>query len=118
MTAALSGDTTEYAWRVEQGERERLEIPVLDNGTPRDVTGWTVDAQIKTEPGGTVLYTFPASGIAIAGHLITLTVPAPVSAAWTWTVAWWRVVITEPNPDPLNPDSQRVIKGPFLVYRN
>jgi hypothetical protein len=112
-------DTTEFVWRVEQGEREILEIPVLDNGAPLDVTGWTIDAMVKTEPGGEVLHTFPAERIDVAGHVVTLTVPGPVSASWSWTVAWWRVVITEPSPaDPDNPDSQRVVKGPFLVYRD
>lgn len=118
MTAALTGDTTEYAWRVEQGEREVLEIPVLDNGVPRDVTGWTISAVIKTEPGGTTLYTFPAEQINVVSNVITLTVPGPVSAAWTWTVAWWRLKITAPAPDPDDPEAYRVIKGPFLVYRD
>lgn len=116
MTSAV--DTAEYAWRVEQGEREQLEIPVLDNGVPRDLTGWTIDAVIKTEPGGTVLYTFPAAQIVVDEHLIRLIVPGPVSAAWTWSVGWWRVLITAPDPDPVDPETYRVVKGPFLVERD
>lgn len=116
MTSAV--DTVNYGWRIEQGEREALDVPVLDNGVPRVVTGWTIDAVIKDRPGGTVLYTFPASGISVAGHVVTLTVPGPVSAAWTWTVGWWRLKVTAPNPDSANPETYRVTKGPFLVDRD
>lgn len=117
MTAAL-GDTTDYVWRVEQGEREPLDIPVLDNDEPRDVTGWTIDAVIKTEPGGEVLHTFTPEQITVVSNVVTLTVPGPVSAAWTWTIGWWRVKITPPDSDPDDPETERIVKGPFLVYRD
>jgi hypothetical protein len=120
MTAALTSDTLTYSWRIEQGERERLEIPILNaDGDPFVITGWTVDAKVKTEPGGTVLYTWPASSITIASNLLTLEIPGPVSAAWTWTTGWWRAVITEPNPaDPADPDVHRVIQGTFIMDRD
>lgn len=113
-------DTLTYTWRVEQGERERLQIPILDgDGAPLTITGWTVDAKVKTGPSGAVLYTWPTAGVTIAGSLLTLEVPGPVSAAWTWSVGWWRVVITEPTPiDPDNPNAQRVIQGAFIVDRD
>ena len=113
-----SADTREYAWRIEQGERERLAIPVSKDGSPQDLAGWTIDAKIKDRKGGAELYVFPPELIEVDGSTITLTVPVPVSAAWTWTVGWWRVVITAPDPDPDDPDSSRVIQGPFLVDRD
>jgi hypothetical protein len=117
MTSAQT-DTIEYVWTVEQGERERISFPVTRNGSPQDLTGWTIDAKIKTEPGGAVLHVFPQNMINVDGDTIELTVPAPVSTAWTWTVGWWRVVITAPDPDPADPESYRVIKGAFLVERD
>lgn len=116
MTRSI--DTVEFAWRIEQGEREPLDVPVLDNGAPRDLTGWTIDAVIKDAPGGTVLYTFPPAQVVVNGHIVTLIVPAPVSSAWTWTVGWWRMKITAPDPDPVDPETHRVAQGAFLVERD
>lgn len=116
MTSAV--DTVNYGWRIEQGEREALDVPVLDNGVPRVVTGWTIDAVIKDAPGGTVLYTFPPAQVVINEHIIQLIVPATVSAAWTWTVGWWRVKITAPDTDPADPETYRVAQGAFLVDRD
>lgn len=117
MTASLFGDTLEYAWRIEAGERERLSIPVLDeDGSAANLTGFTIDAKIKTAKGsGVVLYAFPPEHITVSAGTVTLLIPGPVSAAWYWTVGWWRMVITAPNPNPLDPDSNRVIQGPFVV---
>lgn len=116
MTAPTN-DTTEFVWRIEQGERERLVVPIENNGAPFNITGYSIDAKIKTEPGGTVLYTFPAEDVTVDGSTIELIIPGPISAAWTFTVAWWRVVITAPNPDPADPETHLVLKGPFLVER-
>lgn len=119
MTSAQS-DTLSFTWRLEQGERERLEIPVLGpDDTEHDITGWVVDAQVKTSPGGETLYTWPPELITVDGHVITLLVPGPTSAAWTWSTGWWRVVVTEPSPaDPADPDTFRIIQGSILVDRS
>jgi hypothetical protein len=111
------GDTLSFTWRLEQGEREQLDIPVLADGVAEfDLTGWTVDAQVKTAPGGKTLYTWPPELIHISGHTITLLVPGPVSQSWGWTTGWWRVVVTEPSPaDPADPDTFRIIQGSVLV---
>jgi hypothetical protein len=117
VTTPLGTDTVHYTWRIEAGERERLQIPIFgaDGTTPQDVTDYTVDAKIRTEQGGEVLYTFPAEHIEITDNVIELRIPGPTSAAWTWTVGWWRVVITAPEPDPTDPDSSRVVQGAFIV---
>jgi len=110
-------DTRNFTWRIEAGEREVLSVPMLqaDGVTPKDVTGYSVDAKIRDEQGGEVLYTFPPEHITISGSDIELLIPGPVSAAWVWSVGWWRMVITVPDPDPLDPETDRVVQGAFIV---
>lgn len=115
MTTALSSETREYIWRVKQGAKERLIIPVLDDGAPKDVTGFTVDAKVKTRPGGTVLYTWPSDLIEIDGDEVALLIPAPVSAAWTWYAGWYRVKITDPASPPDDPEISRVLQGAIFI---
>jgi hypothetical protein len=113
MTSSLAGDVREYDWHVRQGTRERLIIPIL--GEDVDITGWTVDAKIKTQPGGAVLYTWPTSGIAIVPQELTLTIPAPVSAAWAWGTSWYRVKLTDPSSPVDNPAVSRVLQGTLVL---
>jgi hypothetical protein len=112
-----SADTLNWTWRIEAGERETLDVPIFlgDGTTPKDVSGYTVDAVIKTEAGGSLLYAFPTEHISIDESVVTLLIPAPISAAWVWSVGWWRLVITAPSPDPLDPESDRVVQGAFIV---
>lgn len=112
---ALS-DTLEFAWRIEQGEREVIRIPVLDDeNADYPIEGWTVDATIKDRPGGTVIYTWPVEQITVTGNIIELVLPAAASLAWTWTVGWWRVKITDPTSDANDRTVYRVIQGPLVV---
>jgi hypothetical protein len=115
MTSALASDVREYDWHVRQATRERLIIPVLDDGEPATIAGWTVDAKVKTAPGGTVLYTWPTSDIAIVGHEVILTIPAPVSAAWTWGTSWYRVKLIDPGSSVDNPAISRVLQGALVL---
>lgn len=115
MTAALTTDVREFDWHVQQAAREQLVIPVLDGGEPAVITGWTVDAKIKTQPGGAVLYTWPSSDIEINGHEVTLTIPAPVSAAWTWGTSWYRVKLIDPDSPVDNPAVSRVLQGAIVL---
>lgn len=112
-----SSDTLEFTWRVEQGEREQLVIPVLDDTAAANITGWTVDAQIKNRAGGDTLYTWPAglAYVSASGTSVTITIPAAVSAAWVWRIGWWRVVITDPASDPDDPTVHRIIEGPLVI---
>lgn len=110
--------TLYYPWRIEAGEREVLSFPVLNGTTPFPIPGYTADCKIKDRPGGTVLYTFPAglAVVSVDGLTVTLTVPPPISLAWTFRYGWWRLKVTEPTPaDPLNPNIQRIANGPLLV---
>lgn len=113
MTAALTSDVREYDWHVRQATRERLIIPIL--GENVDITDWTVDAKIKTQPGGAVLYTWPTGDIAVAAQEVTLTIPAPVSAAWTWGTSWYRVKLIDPDSPADNPAVSRVLQGAIVL---
>lgn len=108
--------TTEAAWRIKAGQREQRTFDVNDTGGEVDVTGWTVDAKIRTRPGGLAVHVFPDQHITVAGGEVTLTIPAPTSAVWTWATGWYRCVLTNPDsPDPDDPQSSRVLEGVFVV---
>lgn len=116
MTSSLAGEVREFTWRVRQAAQERLVIPILDaDGAPKDVTGWTVDAKIKTQPGGTVLYTWPVDDVEIDGSDVELNIPAPVSATWTWGTSWYRVKLVAPNPSVDDPIVSRVLQGAIVL---
>lgn len=110
-------DTTVYGWRIEAGERSEISFPVLDDdNAPVDVEGWTIDAKIRTRPGGIVLYAFPADYVSIdSAGIVTVTVPAPVSKAWAFTNGWYRVVITDPASSADDPAASRVVQGVLVV---
>lgn len=116
MTAALSADVREYTWRVSQGAQERLLIPIVDaDGAPFPVDGWTVDAKIKTAPGGEVLYEWPPENVVIDGPTVMLILPVPVSTPWSWLSAWFLVKLRDPNSSSENPAVSRVLQGTLLV---
>jgi hypothetical protein len=117
MTSSLSSNvTTTYNWRVRQATRERLIIPILNpDGSPKDVTGFTVDAKVKTVPGGAVLYTWPTDDIDIDGTGLALTIPAAVSALWTWHGGWYRVKLTDPASPAEDPSVSRVLQGAIFI---
>jgi hypothetical protein len=111
MTAALN--VREYTWRVKQSARERLTIPIFegDGTTAATVTGYGVDAVIKEHPGGAVLYTWPAEDAVLSGSSVVLTIPAAVSAAWTWRAGWYRVKLSPPS----DPAISRVLQGTIFL---
>lgn len=109
--------TTDYAWRVTADQREQRSFDVFEGSAEVDITGWDVDAKIRTRPGGLVLHTFPAERAVIEDDgRVTCTIPAPVSAAWAWTTGWYRIKVTDPaSPDPDDPARSRVLQGPLVV---
>lgn len=105
-------------WRIQQGERKTLSAPIIDdNDDPFSVNGWTVDVKIKDRPGGTTLYTFPDEQVTVTGgSTIELLIPAAVSAAWTFTTGWYRVMVSDDDPD--DPQAFQVLSGTFVVDPN
>lgn len=111
-------DTLDWTWRIEQGEREEISIPVLDdNDDPFPVIGWTIDAKIKDRPGGIVLYTWPLelTQIHAGGSSVKLVVPADVSETWRFTTGWYRVKIIDPESDPDDLVTHRILQGPLII---
>lgn len=94
-------------------------IPILKaDGSPKNITGFTVDAKIKTEPGGVALYTWPLADLDIGGadgNELTLTIPAPVSMTWTWHTGWYRVKVTDPASPAEDPSVSRVLQGAIFL---
>lgn len=106
--------TTESVWRVPANTLRTRTFTVLDDDqVPVDITAWQVDAAIKSRPGGNVLHTFPSGDWVIvsgpAGQ-VRLTIPAAVSAAWSFGHAWYRVRVYD-NPT----HAERVLEGPLIV---
>lgn len=114
----MSGsDTLEQAWRIEQGERETMTFPVENADGLFPIDGWDIEATIKTRPGGQLLYTFPAEHIVFDpdDNTVQLVIPGPVSALWTWTTGRYKVMITNPDTDPNDPATYRVLQGPLVI---
>lgn len=116
---SVSTDVTEYPWRVKAGQRNAMTFTILDDAddNPFPIPDWVVDAKIRAYPGGEVLYTWPDefAQIVSAGLRVRLTIPKPVSLAWRFTNGWYRLVATDPDSDPADPSSSRVIQGPLIV---
>lgn len=73
---------------IAQGSTWGLIIPVINpDGTAADLTGWEPRAQVrKNVKDSTVLYEWSVDdgNASIEESNVILTVPAPVSSAWTW----------------------------------
>lgn len=106
---------TEYEWVHEQGELDTRRVPVLDADGPKDVTGWIVDAKIKTFPGGTVLYTWPSQNVVVSGTDVDITILPAVSSGWLFERGWWRLKVTHPV-DPTQ--AFRIVQGKFIVSKD
>lgn len=112
MTNA-NGAATDYFWSIEQDELVTLQIPVLDSvGSPFDVTGWTVDAKLKAERGGTVLYTFTPAEYLASGTNVELTILPATSLAWVFRHGWHRTKVVHPS-DPTQ--KHRILQGRFRI---
>jgi aspartokinase-like uncharacterized kinase len=109
-------DPLQFPWAITRATHQALTVPVLDSANSAvTVTGWAVDAVVEDRPGGRVLYTWPAGDATASGTSVQLTIPAAVSAGWTFRTAWYRVNITDPNSDPDDPNTQRILQGRFVL---
>lgn len=109
---------TESVWKIKANQRDRRRFTVLDDAAPPapvDVTNWTIDAVLKSRPGGNTVHTFPIGDVSIvSGPLgqVEVRIPAAVSAAFAFGHAWYRVRVIPPSAAT---DAQRVLEGPLIV---
>lgn len=112
-TVTSTGLATTFNWTVQQGELVVLNIPVLDSaGAPFIVTGWSVDAKVKTGSGGATLHTWAIGDITVTGSTVQLRVLPATSLAWAFEQGFWRTKIIHPS-DPTQ--IYRIIQGNFSV---
>lgn len=109
--------TPSVGWRINGGSRAQRTFSVVVPGTTNDVdvTGWAVDAKIRTRPGGDILHTFPADRAVVVDGQVQCTIPGPVSRVWAFTTGWYRIEITDPDSPVDDPENPRVLQGPFVV---
>lgn len=88
--------------------------PILWSGQRRDLTGWTVRAQVRAElQSATVLHEFSTalgSAAAVNGYVGLLSTPE--SMTWTWTEGVYQVIATDPDDQVLP-----VAEGPIFVRK-
>lgn len=89
-----------YDFEIEQGASFALTWPVLQNGEPMDLTGYTVRSQVRKAAGdAALLHEFSnAEGNAAADSRgITISVAPAESSAWTWKHGVYDVELVSPN---------------------
>lgn len=86
---------------IPQGATWEIHWPVLNlDGTPTDLTTWSVRAQIRTNVNAnTTLYEWSsaAGNVLLLSGEIVLSVPASTSSAWTWTDGVYDVELFQPD---------------------
>lgn len=99
---------------IPQGASWGLAWPILDEaGQPKDLTDWTVKAQIRaTADSGTVLHEWnTATGTAtVTDSRVSILLAGTTSAAWTWSRGVYDVKLTSPEGVPY-----RIAEGAVYV---
>lgn len=112
MSVGLTGIVTTYDWTTPQGALDRRSIPVFNSSGLFPVDGWTVDAKIKDEPGGTVLHAWSLGDISAVGFYVTLTILPATSLGWAFVRGWYRVKVIHPSDAT---QVSRILQGKFTV---
>lgn len=85
---------------IPQGTTWGIAWPILEDDEPKDLSGWTVKAQIRaTVESGTVLHEWStATGNATVTEFRVAIFLAPgASSAWTWVRGVYDVELTSPE---------------------
>lgn len=89
--------------------------PITLAGSPIDLTGWTVKAQVRpVVEDSTVLYEWStaAGNASTANSSVALTVAPTVSSAWTWYNGVYDVELTSPDGTVY-----RIVEGDVVISR-
>lgn len=95
-------DVARYDLHVYKGTTFGVAWPILSNGTPVDLTGWTVKGQVRASASSpTVLHEWntTAGNVSTTGNQVTLKVPPSVSSAWTWEQGEYDILLSAPSGD-------------------
>src|SRR5690606_9176121 len=85
---------------IEQGASFAVTWPVYQNGEPMDLTGYTVRSHIRRTVDDPVVpheCSTQAANAVADNRGITLSVPATVSSAWSWTSGVYDVELVSPD---------------------
>lgn len=91
----LGGHPDRLDLTVHAGQPVDFTIPILDaaGAAVTTLSGWTAAAQIRATADGPILHTFTAT-IDDDDLTVRVTVTPADTAAWTWTVGQWDLVLT------------------------
>lgn len=84
---------------IPQGTTWGIAWPITESGSPKDITGWTVRAQIRAPGfGHAVLHEWSTTlgNATVAGSAVTLLLTPGVSAGWAWDFGVYDVALTSP----------------------
>ncbi len=80
-----------------RGDTAHIVILMKSGGTPADLTGCTVKAQVRSAPNGYIVFSFTPDLTHLSTGYIYLDATAAVTAAVKVTEAYWDVQLTYPN---------------------
>jgi hypothetical protein len=87
---------------IDQGTTWGISWPVTENGAPKDISAWSVKAQIRSVDSlQAILHEWSTArgNATVTGGRVALTVTPATSSAWTWQAAIYDVELTSPAND-------------------
>jgi predicted SpoU family rRNA methylase len=95
---------------IDQGSDFEVTFPVLKDGQPQDLAGWSARSQVRhLVTDAVVLHDF-ADELSLVESDVQLAVPAEVSTAWAWRLAVYDIEIVDPTGDVT-----RLVEGQVIV---
>lgn len=101
------------ALTIPQGATWGIAWPITEDGEPADLTGWTVQAQVRklaVSPEILHEWSTAANNATVTDSKATLLVAAGTSTSWAWTRGVYDVELTSPAGSVY-----RIAEGPVYV---
>lgn len=109
----LTTSITVYGWVVPRGTSSGVTFPVLNQQNQEvDVTNWTCQAMVLSEPDGFILHTFEGGNLTLSVTGVHLQFPVEVTNAITWKRGWFRVLLASPMYPAI---VSKIVHGPVTV---